>query len=66
MSVEKDVTETIKDYKVAVDFLMGEIEGILTDGSDFDFEKAFPILSKVGVTLGNDYFAECDFSEYEV
>lgn len=44
------------NYLVVIDFLMQQIENILTDGDDFDWNAARAELKSVDIDLDTEYF----------
>ena len=51
---EKQLKQT--DLLNAIHFLLGEIENIITDGDEFDFDKAREILFPLGINIDDGYF----------
>lgn len=48
--------QILQEHQTAIHFLMSQIEKMVNEGEEFDFEEAKPILDAVGVSLGEDYF----------
>lgn len=46
----------LQRYEDAVRFLLREIENIVTDGDEFDFDKADKVLRPIGIIVEEEYF----------